>query len=932
MKKITFKTFFYVFFLTLFSISYAQKIEKKASFSNQINLTEANQQFYNEHGFVKCISDEVNNEIYQKYGTSREDFENWIAPQISKIESNRANRISSSTIITIPVVVHVVHNGDAINSIGSIVGENISDSQAISQIQVMNDDFRKLAGSNGDGPGVDVEIEFCLAQQDASGNPTTGIVRHNITPYTNTTTPTVVDDWEIRSDVDQMKTVTQWDPTKYMNMWSIKPGGQSIANGGISDLLGYAQFPARGTSGVNDLSVNGSADTDGVVAGYRYFGTSDLNDGSFSLGAPYDRGRTMTHEVGHWVGLYHTFQGGCSGSGDYCADTPAVQSPNYGCSTSTSCGTSDMIQNYMDYTDDTCMDRFTQNQKDRVQAVMTGSPRRMELINSLGCQPTAPYISFELENLTLNESTDCNFTDITVNVKIGKAPTQPANVTITKTGTATDTLDYEIIGGSLVFPTVGFDNQSFTLRVYNDGFVEATETLTLGMSLNANSGDAVLTTAADKEMVVTINNNDLARNANVVLTHFSDDFEDQDISDWTTTDSDGDTYNWGDIFQVNDGSGNPVSPVSMISRSWQSAPLTPDNWVVSSAVDLTTATAPITLEWKVQASAASWDLEEYSVYVSTSNSIGTLVNSTTTFNEIYNDPADASTQYTRVLDLSAHAGETVYLAFRHWNCTDQDWLSIDDVNVTSSVPTSVQLAVNAANQIPLSSTGSIYSSDNATGAVMVDITNNNGVDYSCVSTNVSRASGTAQIYQASGIENYVMDKTFTISPDNIQNTGDATLKFYFTETEISAWETATGNNRSELVIIKDDGTSVYVSTTIASYGSNITLEGNFTDGINGVYYFGKQQAVLSVARNQFDLFSLYPNPSSDGMVNLTLSTSEDVKIDLFDITGRKVISQSNTNNSNEFSKTLNLSSLSSGVYLINVKSGGKQAIKKIVIQ
>jgi hypothetical protein len=433
-------------------------------------------------------------------------------------------------------------------------------------------------------------------------------------------------------------------------------------------------------------------------------------------------------------------------------------------------------------------------------------------------------------------------------------------------------------------------------------------------------------------MVVTINNNDLARNANVVLTHFSDDFEDQDISDWTTTDSDGDTYNWGDIFQVNDGSGNPVSPVSMISRSWQSAPLTPDNWVVSSAVDLTTATAPITLEWKVQASAASWDLEEYSVYVSTSNSIGTLVNSTTTFNEIYNDPADASTQYTRVLDLSAHAGETVYLAFRHWNCTDQDWLSIDDVNVTSSVPTSVQLAVNAANQIPLSSTGSIYSSDDATGDVMVDITNNNGVDYSCVSTNVSRASGTAQVYQVPGAANFVMDKTFVITPGSVQAGGNATLKFYFTEVEIAAWELSTGNSRGSLVIIKDNGTSEYVSASIGVFGTHVTLEGSFTSGISGTYYFGRQEAILSVADNQFDLFSVYPNPSYYGKVSVKLSATDNVNVNLFDIIGRKVFTKFFKNNSSQFSETFDFSSLSSGVYMLDVDSGGKRAIKKIIIQ
>lgn len=175
-------------------------------------------------------------------------------------------------------------------------------------------------------------------------------------------------------------------------------------------------------------------------------------------------------------------------------------------------------------------------------------------------------------------------------------------------------------------------------------------------------------------------------NAQTII--WSDDFEDEDISDWTIYDEDGDGSTWGDYFQVQDGSGNPVSPVSLISRSWQGAPLTPDNWVVSPMVDLSSSSGLITLRWNVQAAAADWDQENYSVYVATESDLTSLEASDVTFTETYDDPDGAGSQYARELDLSSFAGQTVYIAFRHHDCTDQDWLSIDDVSVEGTMSVS----------------------------------------------------------------------------------------------------------------------------------------------------------------------------------------------------------------------------------------------------
>ena len=241
---------------------------------------------------------------------------------------------SSAAVKIIPVVIHVIHNGGT---------ENISDAQIQSQITVLNEDFRKVVGTSGDGNGVDTEIEFCLAKKTPDGRCTNGIVRIQST-LTN----------HLTYQRAQLKNLSYWDNTRYLNMYIVK------TINGSSGILGYSSYPG------------GPPDEDGIVVRNDYVGR--IGTAATTLG------RTTTHEIGHWFGMYHTFNGGCGidtcADGDYVCDTPPAANPNFGCPTINSCANdlpdvSDQIQNYMDYSDDACKSMLTEGQKTRMHASLT---------------------------------------------------------------------------------------------------------------------------------------------------------------------------------------------------------------------------------------------------------------------------------------------------------------------------------------------------------------------------------------------------------------------------------------------------------------------------------------------------------------------------------------------------------------------------------
>lgn len=333
----------------------------------------------------KCGSPKVN-------ATYEEAFQNMLQK-----DEQFANGKKATVVYNIPVIFHVLHSGVAVNANSATTGRNLSQAQINSQLAILNADYRKLntdfstyvTQSAFTSVAADVEINFCAAKVSPTGTVLAepGIERISVSSKGWTALP-----YSMSYIESTVKPGSSWDPTKYYNVWILEFGGADVGT------LGYAQFPTipSGTSPVTDMvGAGGAANTDGVVIDYHYIG----NTGTALASAPYNKGRTLTHETGHWLGLWHIWGddgSACTGT-DYVTDTPNAGSENYTCPTTNAsvktdaCSASSpgvMYQNYMDYSDDKCMVMFTAGQKARMQAVMANCLRRKTLTTSTVCSTT----------------------------------------------------------------------------------------------------------------------------------------------------------------------------------------------------------------------------------------------------------------------------------------------------------------------------------------------------------------------------------------------------------------------------------------------------------------------------------------------------------------------------------------------------------------
>lgn len=365
----------------------------------------------------------------------------------------------------IPIIVHVIHNGEPVGE-----GTNISAAQIYGQIEVLNEDFNFANADRSETVEVfknvaaNPSIEFVPATIDPEGRPLIEAGIHRAKGC--------ITQWNKATFDAQAKPSTIWNPNQYFNVW--------VANFRQGDY-GYAQFPTLSSlEGIQNE--NGAANTDGVLVNYRNFGSVEKTPFIQILidAAPLNLGRTVTHEVGHFFGLLHTWGSetlSCS-SDDFCDDTPNTNTRQRGCKLSeSSCesGKIVMTQNFMEYTDDGCMTLFTEDQVERMHAVLAISPRRKELLSSTTGDP-------------LGRSVFAIFTPSTTTIiKNGKIKFN--NQSLATGGTQIESYQWTFEGGtpatsteqnpSVMYSQTG--NFVATLRVTGQGVATKTKTIQISV-------------------------------------------------------------------------------------------------------------------------------------------------------------------------------------------------------------------------------------------------------------------------------------------------------------------------------------------------------------------------------------------------------------------------------------------------------------------
>lgn len=363
-----------VCFLSLAPFLFAQQTTQPGSYCG----TDAvNARYLDEHPEARVAS-EAFEQLYQSILANPETLQ-----RFRKSASVNPDDMGSAALkYTIPVVVHVIHNGGP---------ENITDAQVRSAFPRINEDFRRMPETEGWGAGVDYQVEFELASKDPSGNAHSGINRIQ----------SALTDHLLNSQQSALKNLSKWDQNKYLNIWIVK----SI-NGNV---LAYATYPVQGNN----------AD-DGVVCTYWCWGTTGAVDASRDLC------RVPVHEIGHWLALAHPFESnssspsvtGCNGlpnasctsQGDRVCDTPPVAAASFGNpARKNSCqepgiDRPDRTRNYMDYTDDPYKDEFTVGQLMRSHLALENDISRRQLYtqNNMQAVGVGPYRLPEANFVALN--------------------------------------------------------------------------------------------------------------------------------------------------------------------------------------------------------------------------------------------------------------------------------------------------------------------------------------------------------------------------------------------------------------------------------------------------------------------------------------------------------------------------------------------------
>lgn len=802
---------------------------------------------------VRCNSVEYNQLLQEQHPQlpSVEEFEKWFAPQVKAYKAAHADN-KSSDLITVPIIFHIIHDNEEVG-----VGANLARALVDAQIEQLNHDFRKTAGTSGDNAfpqGADTEIEFCPAVVDEQGNllAEPGINRINAldmgwssAQYCVGVGPILVTDY-----IDNtVKPESIWDPNQYFNIWSLEMS---------CGLLGYAQFPFN--SGLEGMeSADNVAETDGVV-----LLASSIASSTMPVSGNYNEGRTATHEIGHSFGLRHIWGDGDCSADDFCDDTPNAGGSTSGCPTGQDTCTDDadpdMIENYMDYSYDACMNTFTFDQKARMQTVMQDGlcPRRWQLKYSGAC---TGFPSFELSinpTKVIYEGNGCGMTDFIFDVTPRFAPPGEVLVNLSITGTV-DAQDYILSGATLSDNTLTFNDatpQTITLSIVQDGVAEMDETLTLIIDEVIGSG----LLGAQSSHTLTIKNDDFtpatSGSIKALQTIWTEDWESGDFSaDWTVTNGTVPVVG-GNVWAVNtDCPDNNISSNTAkimneallgLSTSCGYSSVGSDADIMRSVDATGFENLTVSFDWVCAGEAVSGTIYDYGVFEYDNNGvweeIAQLANSANITSSTFNLPA-------------ALNGTTFDIRWRWHNDSSTEnlpALSVDNIVVEGEVnvldlyqaTATIENTTDNYNEFSLGTQQTVHYYDTASGDLMASIATTDA-DYGCTRVAIDRAGNGATTFGSGTAE--VTPKTFIVTPTNNITDQNYSITLYYTEAEVNDFLSANTDGittAEELTMIKtagaissSDGTDTEVASasavSVTRFGDDYAFTASFTSGFSG---------------------------------------------------------------------------------------------------
>ncbi len=782
-------------------------------------------------------------------------------------------------VVTIPVVFHVVYANST---------QNISDAKIYAQIAQLNADYARLNSDAGNTPSAfsslasNTEIQFCLAQRDPSGNATTGIVRKS----------TTVSSW---SDNDAVKYTANggssaWSRDSYLNIWSCNLG---------SSLLGYAQFPG------------GAAATDGVVVLYSSVGSISTP----GTAAPYNLGRTATHEVGHWLNLRHIWGDANCGS-DLVSDTPTQQTDNGGCPsfphvTCSNGANGDMFMNYMDYTDDNCMNMFSAGQKSRMQALFGTGGSRVALLSSLGC--SAP------------NGTTCG---VPSGIAAGNLTTSSANISWSAaTGAVSYNFQYKLASAS-TWTTVNTTSTSYALSGLASGTSYNAQVQTVCSASSSAYSTAITFTTTTPGCSDSGEPNNTTATASAISSGTA-------INALVASSTDADYY------RLAVGSTGTIAlGLSNLAADYDLRLLNSAGTQLASSANGSTTAESISY---ANAAAGTYYVHVFGYNGAFSATQCYALTATVTATATCGTPtglaSSAITTSGATISWTAVSGATSY-NLQYKLASASTWTTVSNTTTSRTLTgLTAGTAYNAQVQAVCASGSSSYSTaiSFTTGSVSgcTDTWESNGTTGTAKTISVN-TDITALIGSNGDVDWYKFTNTSAASRIRINLTnlaGDYDLYLYRgTSTLVGSSEA--GSTTAEQIILNTTTVATYYIKVIGYNGAfsattcyNLranTSGSNFREGV-----FEEVVAVEPAT----GLMNLYPNPANDKVVfDYVAKNDGKLEIVLIDATGRQVLSTRQSISQGPTTVGLPLPTLSNGLYVLQLVDGDARYQQRFLIQ